>query len=113
MAKKKRIAIALACAVALAAVAALCYLCTPAFHATSAATKRPSQASNLPTIKIGVDIKEPFVYIGSDGDYTGIDVDIAREACRRAGLDPQLVRIDWNERDHLLTKSKIDCLWCG
>ena len=113
MAKKKRIAIALAVAAALAAVAALCYLCTPAFRATGAATKRSLQASDLPVIKIGVDIKSPFVFIGSDGDYTGIDIDIAREACRRAGLTPKFVTIDWNERDNLLDKGDIDCLWCG
>ena len=114
MTRNERIAVAAVCIALLFAVAGLSFFSTRATPAKAQTeTAHPSTKSDLPAIKIGVDIKEPFVYIGSDGDYTGIDVDIAREACRRAGLDPQFVRIDWNERDNLLAKGEIDCLWCG
>ena len=57
---------------------------------------------DLPVLKIGVTDNDPYVYVDSTGDYAGIDIDIAREACKRAGLKPQFVDIDWNDRDWLL-----------
>lgn len=41
------------------------------------------------------------MYIDPTGDYAGIDADIAREACKRAGIRPQFVDISWNDRDRL------------
>ena len=63
-------------------------------------------------LKIGVTDNDPYVYVDTTGDYAGIDIDIAREACERAGLKPQFVDIDWNDRDRLLKNGDIDCLWC-
>lgn len=65
---------------------------------------------DLPVLKIGVTDNDPYVYVDTTGDYAGIDIDIAREACRRAGLKPQFVDIDWNDRDRLLKNGDIDCL---
>ncbi len=62
--------------------------------------------------QIGVTDNDPYVYVDTTGDYAGIDIDIAREACERAGLKPQFVDIDWNDRDRLLENGDIDCLWC-
>ena len=114
MSGKKRIAVATVCAVLLLAAVGACLAMSFASQdrqQTSAA--KTASKKKRPTIKIGVDIKEPFVYVGSDGNYTGIDADIAREACRRAGLKPKFVRISWNERDELLQNGVVDCLWCG
>lgn len=73
----------------------------------------PSTADeDLPVLKIGVTDNDPYVYVDTTGDYAGIDIDIAREACERAGLNPQFVDIDWNDRDRLLKNGDIDCLWC-
>ena len=73
----------------------------------------PSTADeDLPVLKIGVTDNDPYVYVDTTGDYAGIDIDIAREACERAGLKPQFVEIDWNDRDRLLKNGDIDCLWC-
>lgn len=57
---------------------------------------------DLPVLKIGVTDNDPYVYVDTTGDYAGIDIDIAREACERAGLKSQFVDIDWNDRDRLL-----------
>lgn len=47
----------------------------------------PNEADkDLPVLKIGVTDNDPYVYIDTTGDYAGIDIDIAREACKRAGL---------------------------
>ncbi len=67
---------------------------------------------DLPVLKIGVTDNDPYVYVDTTGDYAGIDIDIARKACKRAGLKPQFVDIDWNDRDRLLKNGDIDCLWC-
>lgn len=66
----------------------------------------------LPVLKIGVTDNDPYVYVDATGDYAGIDIDIAREACKRAGLKPQFIEISWNDRDRLLKNGDIDCLWC-
>lgn len=63
-------------------------------------------------LKIGVTDNDPYVYVDTTGDYAGIDIDIAREACKRAGIKPQFVDISWNDRDRLLKNGDIDCLWC-
>ncbi|MBD9039005.1 MAG: amino acid ABC transporter substrate-binding protein [Collinsella aerofaciens] len=67
---------------------------------------------DLPVLKIGVTDNDPYVYVDTTGDYAGIDIDIARGACERAGLKSQFVDIDWNDRDRLLKNGDIDCLWC-
>ena len=114
MAKKKLIAIMFACAAVLLVVTAPCLFQRADLSVKpETSTSQTTTDDDLPVIKIGIDIKTPFVYVGTDGDYTGIDADIAREACKRAGLRPEFVRIDWNERDDLLAKGEIDCIWCG
>ena len=61
-------------------------------------------------LKIASDIFEPYVYI-DDGEYTGIDIEIAKEACRRLGYEPVFSTIDWSRRDSALENGEADCLW--
>ena len=89
-----------ACAVALA------------YTVRSSSTSSSEADKDLPVLKIGVTDNDPYVYIDTTGDYAGIDVDIAREACKRAGIRPQFIDISWNDRDRLLKNGDIDCLWC-
>lgn len=70
-----------------------------------------AQDAGLPTITIGADILEPSFYVGSTGSYVGIDADIAREACRRAGLSPRFTTISWADRDRALSSGTVDCIW--
>ncbi len=67
--------------------------------------------SELPILKIGTDTIKPFFYIGDDGEYAGIDADLAREACRRAGYEPQFVNLPWSERDNYMNDGSVDCIW--
>lgn len=101
--------LAAAAAVALAAACVLCACGTAGSE--SDATSMADQ--DLPRIKIGSDVLEPFFYMARDGEYAGIDADIAREACRRAGLQPEFVTVSWDERDERLADGTIDCLWSG
>ena len=89
-------------------------VCVVALTYTVRSSSSPSNETDkeLPVLKIGVTDNDPCVYIDTTGDYAGIDIDIAREACRRAGIKPQFIDISWNDRDRLLKNGDIDCLWC-
>lgn len=65
-----------------------------------------------PVLRIGLEAYLPFVFINESGRPAGIDVDIAKEACRRLGYVPQFVVIDWDKRDELLANKEIDAIWC-
>lgn len=67
--------------------------------------------ADLPKLRIGVDILKPFFYIDENGDYAGIDADIANEACRLAGYQPEFIVVSWSDRDEQLRSGAVDCLW--
>ena len=67
--------------------------------------------TQLPQLKIGATIFAPYFYIGDDGEETGVDVDIAKEACRRIGYEPVFEQITWGDHDKLLDVGTIDCIW--
>ena len=46
-----------------------------------------------------------------NGNYAGIDAEIAIEACRRAGYTPVFTNIPWSDRDTYLEDGTVDCLW--
>ena len=60
---------------------------------------------------IGSDNYVPYSYLDSDGNFTGIDVEIAREACRRMGYTPVFKQIVWDNKDIYLKEGAVDCLW--
>lgn len=70
-----------------------------------------SDDSELPELKIGVDILKPFFYINENGNCEGIDAEIAEEACYRAGYEPDFTEVSWSDRDDYLQDGKVDCLW--
>lgn len=67
--------------------------------------------STLPKLVIGCEIVRPYCYTDADGAFSGVDADLAREACRRMGREAEFRRIDRSERDALLESGEIDCLW--
>lgn len=70
-----------------------------------------SDSDNLPVLVIASDDYAPFNYLGDGGEITGIDVDIAREACRRIGYEPEFRQISWETKDEKLENGEADCLW--
>ena len=73
--------------------------------------KEKAADSELSEIIIGTDSFEPYSYQTSDGEYKGIDVELAREAFQRMGYPPKCETIVWEDKDELLTDGTIDCLW--
>lgn len=64
-----------------------------------------------PKIRIGGTAYAPYFYQNLGGQYTGIDVEIAKEACARIGYEPVFVELDINKRFELLDEDYVDCLW--
>ncbi len=67
--------------------------------------------AGLPVITVGCDAYPPFSYVDTDGDMTGVDVELAREAFARMGYQPEFVLINWEEKKELLHSGEIDCIW--
>lgn len=70
-----------------------------------------SGISSRPKMIIGCDNYEPYNYISGTGGFTGMDVDIAREALSRMGYEPVFKQIIWENKDDYLEDGSIDCLW--
>lgn len=69
------------------------------------------QSEHLPEVIVGCDNYSPFSYADSNGDMTGIDVELAREAFSRMGYAPNFVFINWEDKRDLLADGTIDCIW--
>ena len=73
--------------------------------------KADSSPAELPVIVVGSDNYPPFNYTGSDGQPSGVDVELAQEAFRRLGYRVQFVTINWEEKKTLVENGTIDCAW--
>lgn len=51
--------------------------------------------AGLPEIVIGSDNYPPYNYVDTDGNATGIDVELATEAFKRMGYKARFIYIDW------------------
>lgn len=69
------------------------------------------KGTDLPVLTVGCDNYSPFSYADVDGNMTGIDVELAREAFGRMGYSPEFVFINWEEKKELLAAGSIDCIW--
>lgn len=65
-----------------------------------------------PKKRIGGTMYAPYFYRNICGHYTGIDVEIAEEACARIGYEPIFVELDIDKGFELLNEDYVDCLWC-
>lgn len=54
----------------------------------------------------------PFGYVDNNGNFTGFDIDLAKEVCKRNNwtFKPQPI-IDWNTKQMELESGEIDCIW--
>lgn len=66
------------------------------------------------SIIMGLD--DTFVPMGfrdNNGEFTGFDVELAREAAKRMGLKIQFQPMDWNLKEQELDSGNIDLIWNG
>lgn len=86
---------------------------------TSADTKAPeAEASEAGaaggTFTVGFDQEfPPMGFVGDDGEYTGFDLEVAKEVAERLGLEFVPQPVDWAAKDMELESGNIDCIWNG
>lgn len=88
-----------------AALAVVCCGCETTSQSEAEAEK------DLPKIIVGSDNYPPFNYEDSNGEPTGIDVDLAKEAFHRMGYEAVFEYINWEEKKELVDNGEIDCIW--
>ena len=55
----------------------------------------------------------PMGFVGDNGEYTGFDLDLAKEAASRLGLEYKAQPVAWDSKDMELESGNIDCIWNG
>lgn len=63
-------------------------------------------------LTIGYTIYEPMNYM-EDGKLTGFDTEFAEAVCKKLGVEPEFVEINWDTKFVTLEANKIDCIWNG
>ena len=70
--------------------------------------------SEAKTFTIGVDPEyPPFSYLGSDGNYTGFDIEVCQAVCDKLGWNMEVFAVNWDEKLVQLDSMECDCVWSG
>ena len=70
-------------------------------------------SGDRPVITVGSEDYPPFIDMDNNGEPTGLDIDILKEAFDRIGYDIRLVEMDWEDKDDLLESGAVDCVTGG
>ena len=83
---------------------------TPTAGTTAAETAEAAGG----TLIVGFDQDfPPMGFVGDNGEYTGFDLDLAKEVASRLGLEYKAQPIAWDSKDMELESGNIDCIWNG
>ena len=55
----------------------------------------------------------PMGFVDENGVHVGFDIDLAREVCKRMGVELVLQPISWDAKELELSGGNIDCIWSG
>ena len=73
-----------------------------------------SQSNDDSNLIVGFDAEfPPYGYKDDNGNYTGFDLDLAKEVCNRNNWTFVAQPIDWDAKDAELESGSIDCIWNG
>ena len=78
----------------------------------SAATFEEKKEGDTFTVGFDQDFP-PMGFVGDDGEYTGFDLELAKEVCDRNGWEFNPEPIAWDSKDMELESGNIDCIWNG
>lgn len=53
----------------------------------------------------------PMGFRDANNNLVGLDIDLAREACKRAGLEVEFKPIDWGAKEAEIKSKRIDAIW--
>lgn len=113
---KKRIFAPVAAAVALVAALVLsaCGASPAASDQGSAGSSSADAGGEITMLTVGFDqAYPPYGYVGDDGEFTGLDLELAAEVAKRNDWELKLEPIDWDAKDTLLNSGAITCIWNG
>lgn len=72
----------------------------------------PKKAEPAKKIVIGLDDNfAPMGFRDKDNKIVGLDIDLAKEACKRAGLAAEFKPIDWGAKEAEIKSKRIDAIW--
>lgn len=82
--------------------------------ASGAETTAAAKDAASKTFTVGFDQDfPPMGFVGDDGEYTGFDLELAKEVASRLGLEFVPQPIAWDAKDMELSSGTIDCIWNG
>lgn len=113
---KKRMFAPIAAVGALVAALALsaCGASPAASDRGSAGSSSADAGGETATLTVGFDqAYPPYGYVGDDGEFTGLDLELAAEVAKRNDWELKLEPIDWDAKDTLLNSGAITCIWNG
>ena len=113
---KKRMFAPIAAVGALVAALALsaCGASPAASDQGSAGSSSADAGGEVTTLTVGFDqAYPPYGYVGDDGEFTGLDLELAAEVAKRNDWELKLEPIDWDAKDTLLSSGAITCIWNG
>ena len=55
----------------------------------------------------------PYGFVGEDGEFTGFDLELAQEVCKRNGWEFSCVPINWDTKLEELNAGAFTCIWNG
>ena len=77
-------------------------------------TAEEAKTTDGGTLIVGFDQDfPPMGFVGDDGEYTGLDLELAQEVAKRLGLEYKAKPIAWDSKDMELESGNIDCIWNG
>ena len=77
-------------------------------------TAEEAKTTDGGTLIVGFDQDfPPMGFVGDDGEYTGLDLELAQEVAKRLGLEYKAQPIAWDSKDMELESGNIDCIWNG
>ena len=98
-------------AVVLLALGAALVGCSKNENAQPAAAPAPAAVAK---IVVGLDDNFPPMGFRDDkNELVGFDIDMAREAAKRLGVEVEFKPIDWSAKEAELTGKRVDALWNG
>lgn len=82
--------------------------------AGSEATEAAGTTGGEETFTVGFDQDfPPMGFVADNGEYTGFDLDLAKEVANRLGKKFVAQPIGWDSKDMELESGNIDCIWNG
>lgn len=110
---KKRLALLLALALSVGMTA--CGQNNGSASSNAASDESWTKIESAKELVVGLD--DAFPPMGykdtQTGELIGFDIDLAKEAGKRLGVEVKLQAIDWNNKQAELDNGNVDCLWNG